>query len=63
MKDGLRDNNLNVPRDIKTSSTRRSRSITKYTVDLGMLVISVLLFPTGIIKFLNIWARLEALDK
>jgi hypothetical protein len=56
------ENNIKDPQEIKTTSTTRNRSITKYIIDLGMLITSILLFPTGIIKFLNIWGRLDALD-
>jgi hypothetical protein len=47
---------LSLPRPVK------NRSITNYSIDLGIIVTSIILFFTGIIKFLEIWGNFTGLS-
>jgi hypothetical protein len=46
----------------KKKQNAQNKSIINYSVDLGMLVTSIIILTTGIIKFLNIWANLKGLS-
>jgi hypothetical protein len=62
LKEIYPESNLNVKEDINVPRIVKTRSVTNYSIDLGIIVTSIILFFTGVIKFLEIWANLTDLS-
>jgi len=62
MIEDFRERNLNIKRETNFTRLAKSRRITNYTIDLGMIVTSIFLLFTGLIKFLEMWGNMTDLS-
>lgn len=61
MKETLSTKTLQITRESNKISYTQVRRFVNYFVDLGMLITGLILFATGVIKFIDIWANIETL--